>query len=945
MLRGSVLLLVALTACGAALKPTPLAPVVRAPPVAAADPAAAPLPLWPMIKKGTLSNGLTYYILKHDKPEKRALLWLAVNAGSLQEDADQRGLAHFDEHMAFNGTKSFPKNAIVDYLEKIGMRFGADLNAYTNYNETVYQLEVPTDEPEFVGKGLDILRDWAGSVSYEPAEVEKERGVVKEEWRLGRGASRRLHDKQEKVLLAGTRYVERDTIGLPEIIDHAPRERLMRFYEDWYRPDLMAVIAVGDLDPDRIEREIQARFSGLTGPKVERPRIGGGVPKANGTRISIETDKEAQATVVAISNLVPHRFEESLRDYRRHAVESLYTSVLNARLQSIARKPGAPFAFAAGATSLLERDIDSFDRIAMVKGDDVLATLRALFTEVLRIERHGISAPELERARKKMMREYEQMAETEATADARQFAEELTRHFFMRELVIGSAAEKKLMLDILPTITVAELDVQLKTFGGEENRAVLVSAPEGKKLPTKEDVLGLLNEVTKTDVSSWAEKAAALALMATAPRPGKVVAEKRIEAINVTEWTLSNGVHVVVKPTNFELDSVVLNGTSAGGLAMASDKEFGNARFAQQVAAVGGVGELDGEALEHVLAGKQVRVAASIGETTESVTGRGSAHDLETMLQLVHLQMTAPRKDAEAFVVWQQNSADRLTEMLRAPEALPMIEAQDALWKGNLRKKIPTAAEVRQVDLEKALAFYRRAFANASGFTFVIVGSVGLDKLKPLVETYLASLPTTGRREQEKDLHVRRVGGVVKKEWKAGQEPKATVSLLFHADEAWTRDKDRDLAILGMVLSLKLRAVLREDLGGVYGVGAAGSFQRTPHMDRAFSVTFGCDPKRVDELVKATFAVVAKLATDGPGADTLGKVRSTYVRSRETDLRRNDFWGGWLANAARFGDDPTLVLDIDKVTARMTAANVKAAAKHYLDGKQYFESVTLPAAP
>ena len=946
MPRRSLVLSLALVACGASPK-HPQAPVAApaSPVVAPPDPGAAPLALWPKVTKGTLPNGLTYYILKHDKPEKRVLLWLAVDAGSVQEDDDQRGLAHFAEHMAFNGTKRFPRNAIVDYLEKIGMRFGADLNAYTSYEETVYQLEVPTDKPEFLGKGLDILRDWAGNVSYDPKEVEKERGVVKEEWRLGRGSARRLHDKTQRVLLAGTRYVDRDTIGLPDVIDHASRERLVRFYEDWYRPDLMAVIAVGDVDPATIQHEIETRFSDLMGPKQARARPSGGVPKSNGTRIAIETDKEAQATTVLVSNLIPHRAEVSRNDYRRHIVESLYAAVLNERLLSVARRPGASFSFAAGATSAQVRDVDAFDRVAVVKGDDVAGTLRALLTEVARIERHGISASELERARKKMAREYEQMAETEATADARQFAEEMTRNFLTRELIVGSAVEKQLTLELLPTVTVADIDAQLKMFGGAENRVVLVAGPEGKKLPTRDDVLEILHQVATSDVPPWSEKVGALALMPTSPHRGTVVQEKHVEAIGVTEWTLSNGVRVIVKPTDYELDAVMIDASSPGGMATATDKEFGSARFAQQVAALGGVGELDAEALEKVLAGKHVRVSTSIGETTDGVIASGSAHDLETMLQLVHLEMTAPRKDADAFAVWQQNSAERLTEMLRAPEAKPMIEAQDLLWKGNLRKKSPMAGEVKKVDQDRALAFYRQRFANAADFTFVIVGAVQLEKLRPLVETYLASLPSTGKREQEKDLHVRRVGGVVRKEWKAGLEPKANVSILFHDGEAWTRDKDRDLAILGMVLSIQLREVLREDLGGVYGVGAQGSFSRAPHQDHAFSVSFGCDPTRVDELEKAAFAVMTKVANDGVGDALLEKVKSSYVRARETGLRSNAFWAGWLTNAARFGDDPTLVLDIGKVTARMTSTHVKAAAKHYLDARQYFETVMLPAGP
>jgi len=408
---GALLLAAVVAACSGGSRPQPAAPdhgVATAPgPVAVPAPATptpagedAVLPLWPEVKRGTLPNGLTYYILKHSKPEHRAFLWLAVNAGAVQEDDDQRGLAHFDEHMAFNGTKRFPKAEIVNYLEKIGMRFGADLNARTGFDDTVYELEVPTDDKAFVAKGLDILHDWAGDVSYDPAEVTKERGVVKEEWRLGRGASQRIFDKQAPVLFKGSRYAVRLPIGVPEILDKAPRDRLYKFYKDWYRPDLMAVIAVGDFDDlGAIEKEIQARFGDLKNPSNERPRGVAGVPRADGTRISIDTDRELPSTVVSVYNVLPHRAEASYKDFRRIVVEQVYQAILNDRFAVIARRPDAPFVGAGAGIASETREIDMFARQAQAKPGKVEATLASLFTEVLRVERHGVTDSELERAR------------------------------------------------------------------------------------------------------------------------------------------------------------------------------------------------------------------------------------------------------------------------------------------------------------------------------------------------------------------------------------------------------------------------------------------------------------------------------------------------------------------------------------------------------------------
>jgi zinc protease len=411
----------------------------------------------------------------------------------------------------------------------------------------------------------------------------------------------------------------------------------------------------------------------------------------------------------------------------------------------------------------------------------------------------------------------------------------------------------------------------------------------------------------------------------------------------VTEWKLSNGVRVIVKPTDYQADQVGLFASAPGGLAMASDKDYNDARFADDLAAIGGVGELDVEELQKVLAGKHVTASASIADTSESIEASASVRDLETMFQLIHLEMTAPRKDDRAIAVWRTNAVDELTNRQRVPEVQFQLQVQQVLYKNNLRRKAAEPADVEKVHPDKALAFYKSRFGDASEFTFVIVGAFDPVQLRPLVETYLASLPARGRKDQEKDLGVRKVGGVVKREWNLGQEPKARVQLQFHGDETWSRDKDRDLFLLGQVLQIRLREVLREDKGGVYGVGVSGQIQRAPHQERALTISFGCDPARADELVKATFDEIAQIQRAGVGDEYLEKVRETFTREREVRLRNNEFWIGWLSSAYRFGDDPTLVLDPSKMLARITSDHMKDAAKRYLDAKQYFEAVLLPA--
>jgi len=905
------------------------------------------LPLWSDIKHGRLANGLTYYVLPHKKPEKRAYLWLAVNAGAMVEDDDQRGLAHFDEHMAFNGTKRFPEDALVKYLESIGMRFGADLNAYTNFDETVYQLEVPTDDATYVTTGLDILRDWASDVTYDKTEVDKERGVVTEEWRLGRGAGARLFDKQAKVLFKGSRYADRLTIGLPEILKTAPRDTLYRYYKDWYRPNNMAVIAVGDFDPATLEKEITARFGSMTNPEKPRAKPKAGVPAADGTRVSIETDKEAMGQGVTIYNLFAHRPEATKADLRRIVAEQVFEMVLNERFATLTRKADAPFAGAGVGVSGVTREIDGFVRGAQVKAGKVEDTLRALVTEVLRVERFGLTETELARAVARLTQRYQESVVQEATTDGRRFASEMTRNFFEGEFMVGAKEESRLSLEILPTLTKAEFDALNKSYGDAKNRVVLITGPDGSPLPTQDKVLAIIDEVGKSEITAWEDKAATAKLLEQLPKAGTVTKETKVDAIGVTVWTLSNGARVVVKPTDFEADQITLTGSSPGGTGLADAKTYPDARFAAQVADLGGVGEFDAETLGKMLAGKRASADFGIGELTENVSGSASPKDLETMFQLVYLGFTAPRKDVEQVELWKANSAERLTNQLASPDVQYGRATQSAMFNDHARRKPLVADDYKKVNLDKALAFYKDRFGDASDFTFVIVGTVDLARLKPLVETYLASLPTLKRKvkDSEKDLGIKRAAGVVKKEWKLGQEPKARVTLTFHGDEKWTRDLDRDLFIFGRVLSIKLRETLREDMGGVYGVGAGGNLARVPRHERTFNVSFGCDPAKVDELVKAVMDKIELLGKDGiaKGDDILDKVKATYLRERETALKTNGTWVGWLAESYRYFDDPTVILDSSGMTNRMTADNVKAAAKKFTDKKQYFLSVMLPA--
>jgi zinc protease len=951
--RLTALLVAALVACGSAHKPapapapapTPAKTAEPAKPPAAPDPLDKPIPEDARIKTGKLANGLTYYILEHKKPAARAQLWLAVNAGSLLEDDDQRGLAHLVEHMAFNGTTHFPGNKVIDFMESTGMKFGPDVNAYTAADQTVYQLTVPTDDGKALDTGLDVLRDWAGNLTFDAKEVEKERGVVLEEWRSKRDVFTRLYDKEAPVMFHGSRYKDRLPIGLPDVITGAPRDRLVQFYKDWYRPDLMAVIAVGDFqDEAAIEAGIQKRFGDLVNPAHERARDVYPIPHDHDVLVSVETDAELPYTSVEILDKLDHRPEASLRDFRRLIVEALFHDMLDRRLALIARRLDAPFISAFSTSRQIGRTGDAFARGAQARAGHAEDALEGVYQEVARVERHGFSADELERAKKNLMRRYETGAREYDKTDSRRYADELTRLFFTAEFDSGPEAELAMAKAVLPDVTLDEENALAKA-GGRTGRVVMLSGPAKDPLPTADEVEKKIKQIDQSEVPPWSEPAEPTALMDTPPTAGKVVATREIPEIGVTEWTLSNGAKVVVKPTDFQNDDVQLTGFAPGGSSLVKDKDFDTARFAADLIVDGGVGNLDRIVLADILSGKKVRAATWIDELEQGVNAAASPDDLTEMFQLVYLRFTAPRKDDDAFASWKTRTLDYAQNRLLEPERAFFEDVTSYVSQKHPRRAPVTPEVVEKVSLDKALDIYKQRFADASGFTFVIVGNVDLTTLKPMVETYLASLPSKHKKETWKDVGVHFPHGVNKLDVAGGTEPKSYVFYARNAPQKWTKDTARDLQVLQMLLSIRLREVLREDLSGVYGVDVWTDLSRRPRQERSFGVFFSCNPDNVDKLRDAVVDAVKAVQKDGLGDDYLTKVREQITRGHETDLRENRYWLRRLSDAWRFGDDPKEILTVDPLLARVTAANVKTAAKKYLDAKDSVLAVLRPAKP
>ncbi|MEJ2482719.1 MAG: insulinase family protein [Gemmatimonadota bacterium] len=910
----------------------------------------APLPTDPEVLHGTLSNGLTWFVRANDRPEARAVLRLVVNAGSVLEDEDQLGLAHFLEHMAFNGTESFAKQELVDYLERIGMRFGADINAYTSFDETVYMLEVPTDSASMLETGLQILEEWAHAITLDSLEIEKERGVVMEEWRLGRGAASRVRDAQFPVLFRGSRYARRLPIGDPDVIRSFDHAALRRFYRDWYRPDLMAVIAVGDFDAAEVASHIESRFSKIrrSPDAPERPEYD--VPRHAETLVSSVTDPELQVSRVEVLWKLPPEPDGTHADYRRGMVERSWNSMMNFRFFEITQESEPPpFLFAGSGKGTLVRGSEAFQLQAAVADGHSVEGLQRLLLEAERVERFGFTQAELDRQKADMLRGYQRAWEERENSESSGFAAEYGRAFLQGESFPGIEYEYALARRYIPGIELSEVNRLGRQWISDSSRVLLASTPEkeGIEAPTEEALRTVFDaaRVAAVDLEPWDEAGSDRPLLDDLPQGGSVVAETRHEAVDVTEWRLSNGVRVLAKPTDFKSDQVLFSARSPGGTSLAGDDEYLSATWASSIVSASGAGDFSAVDLQKMLAGKAVSVSPFIGETEEGFSGAASPRDLETLFQLISLYATRPRRDETAFRSLMSRVQTAIANRGTSPEAVWADTLSVVLAQGHPRRRPPTVERLALVDLDQALSFYRERFADFGDFTFTFVGSFELDELRSLAELYLGSLPVTGRSETWRDIGVRPPGGVERRTVYMGSEPKARTAIVFTGPFQYDRENRLLLGAATDVLDIMLREVLREEMGGTYGASVDASSSRIPIGRYGVRIGYGVEPERLDELSAATFGVIDSLANHGASRDNLEKVREARRRMRETDLEENGFWLAAISEYDRDGEPLAEILELEPLLEALTPGGIGEAVGRWLDPERFVQVSLMPAEP
>ena len=903
-----------------------------------------PLPVGPHVTVGTLDNGLRYYIRVNTRPEDRAELRLVVNAGSVLEDDDQLGLAHFAEHMAFNGTRNYPKQDLIDYLERVGMRFGPDINAYTDFDETVYMLTIPTDTAEVFEAAFQILEDWAHQVSFDDGEIDLERGVVIEEWRLGRGAAARMRDKQFPILFRDSRYAERLPIGEREILETFDYDTVKRFYRDWYRPDLMAVVAVGDFDATHVEQLIRQHFGHIVARGEDRERTLFDVPGHSETLVAVATDAEATTSGVSVYHKQPLREEGTVGAYRQSLVEALFNTMLNNRFFEVTQAPDAPFLGASSGQGRFVRSNGVYFLGAGVQDGGILAGLDGVLTEAERVVRFGFTESEMARTKTNMLRGIERAyAEREKTFSSR-YAAEYVRAYLQDEPIPGIEYEYQLYQEWVPGITLDEIDGLAREWLVDRNRVILVNAPEkeGVTIPSDAQLLAVFDAVKAKEVTPYEDTVTDEPLVASVPAPAEIVDRAYLEAIDLTTWELANGVRVLLKPTDFQDDQVVFRATSPGGHSLVEDEDFIAALTASAVVSQGGVGAFSLIDLQKVLAGKAVRVQPGIFEVAEGISGSASPKDLETMFQLIYLYFAAPRKDETSFRAFRQRVLASLENRGADPGAVFGDSVTVTMSQHHFRTRPFTTEVLREMDLETSYAVYRDRFADASDFTFALVGNFDVDSLAPLIQTYLGGLPSTGREETWRDVNVTPPRGVVRTTVRRGVEPQSQTQIIFTGSQEYSREGSYAMRSMTAVLQTWLRETLREALGGTYSVGVGGGLSRIPRERYQVAISFGSAPERAEELAAVVFQHIDSLKTTGPSEDDIVKVQESQRRSRETSLRSNGYWLNQILEKDRYGSDLLEILTAEEMIDAITPAMVQEAAQRFFDMENFFHGVLLP---
>ena len=902
------------------------------------------LPVSPRILKGQLDNGITYLIRQNKTPEKRAEIRLIVKAGSILEDDNQQGFAHFVEHMAFNGTEDFDKQEIVEYVESIGMKFGAHLNAYTSFDETVYKLQLPSDEADTLEKGIHILENWAHKIKFDALEIDKERGVVLEEMRARQGASWRIFNKQLPVIYQGSQYAVRLPIGNKEILERGAHQDLVRFYKDWYRPELMALVAVGDFDPNQVQQLFENYFSTIVlDPKHQKTKPNYFIPDNVKPLITIETDPELTRTTVEIQIKQTHLEPVTYQQYYQALVAQLFINMLNGRFDEATLVPKAPVIGAGSSFGLFRADKSAFTLAATAKPKKSKAVVAFLLTELNRVLKHGFTQSELDRYKQGLLSKLDNAAKEIDTTQSSRLANEYVRHVVRGESIAGIDHYLTTSQKFLPLITLDQVNVLGETWFTANNRIIKISAPESDaaSLPTKAELLTLIEHVTQHQVTAYQDSQVIQQLVSEKPEAGSIISKVYDEKLDSHIWMLSNGVKVVLKQTDFKHDEIQFSARANGGYSLLEPETMFKTIMAANIIEMSGIANYTLADITKFSKGKQFWVRTKINSDNQSVTGASSVKDIEHFMQMLHLKFVAPRKDREAFDSYISRVESSISERFNSPNGVFSEQIRLSQYAKNPRSIKFDAEVVKHQDLDKSYLFYQKRFANAANFNFIFVGNIDLSQMETLLSTYVATLPTVSYRESAIVHDNQRTTGKLTVNVEKGLVPKATVLLNFYGDSLWSHKNQMNLNTLEYVLGSILRERIREEKSGVYGISVKSGFSRL-HNQYATNISFTCDPNRVEELVAEIHKVIKILKVSETDDKYVLNYIAQKLKSRETNLTTNAFWKSYLQWDAEPDYQQLGLNEFVSLVGSINKQAVKDAANSYLNIDDSLTAILLP---
>jgi len=906
----------------------------------------AGLPTDPKLSMGKLSNGLTYYIRENRKPEKKVELRLVVKVGSIVEDDDQQGLAHMAEHMAFNGTKNFKKNEIVSYLQSIGVEFGNDLNAYTSFDETVYILPIPTDQPSNLEKGFQILEDWAHQVTYFDEDINSERAIILEESRLGKSGEERMFKKIYPELFKGSQYANRLPIGVDSIIKQFNPDAIRRYYRDWYRPDLMAVIVTGDISKEDALKYINKHFAGIQS-SGNRSRKYFDVPPYQSSKAMVVADKEATGFEFGIIYpAMSYKRATNIKEYKQETIQSLYASMLSNRLQELVRKENPPFVFAYAGFDGYARNFKSF----MVQGstgtNDVQKGIDAALTEVERLKRFGFTAAELERAKKNLLSNYEKSWNNRDKTESENYAAEYIRNFVENEPIPGIDYEFELIKKLLPTIQLSEVNAVTDVYKNEKNRFSFVMGPDASniKLPTEVDIVKLLDaRASDASIKPYEEKAVAASLLRIMPSSGKTVASVKNAALGTTELTLSNGIKVTLKKTDFKDDQILLSATRYGGTTHYGLKDKYSAENAVAIVSSMGVGEFSPVDLGKSLAGKVASVRPVMSQYSAGFSGNSANKDVETMFQLLYLYVTSPRKDSGLFNSYMQRAKAQVSMLKSNPQIAFIDTLYSEIYNGNplAPTTVPKMEHFEKIQLARAIDIYKERLGDVGGMHFTIVGSFDEQTMVPLLEKYIASLPAKGK-SQFIDNKVSEFTGVKNFQFRRGKEDKSLILGILHGDLPYSEANALKLLGLSDALNILIIEEMREKIQGIYGGGTNASLDKIPTGKYQMVLQLPCGPDKVDTLISAFNAELKRIAEKGLDQSYVDKIKKAWIEKRKVDIKKNEYWLSVLQSLKNGERTVDRILNGETYLNTFSTKDLQDAAKIVIASKGKMMAVQMP---